>query len=221
MRNLHLAMLGAASLVILASCTEPQSTQDQTAASSAEAPEPRVSDQALACDYPVKPDATAESLLAEYGERATVGLLSLPDNKVVEGVILFRDSPDERVEVIFRDKELTKVAKVRLGEEATAWRGPSDLHIGSPLADVEAGNGPFTLSGFRYDWGGEVTDWRKGKLEALPGGCELALRLQLPPGAKNPFTDEEIESTDERLDSLSPAVAEMAIEWPKKGFFGG
>lgn len=220
MRNLRLLALGAVSLLILASCTDPQSTQDQTDASSEAAPEPRVSDQPLSCDYPVKPDATAESLLAEYGERAVTGLLSMPDNEVVNGVVLFRDKPDERIEVIFRDKEMTKVAEVRLGEAATAWRGPGGVGKGTTLAEVQAANGPFLMSGFRFDWGGEVIDWRGGKLETFEGGCALKLRLQLPAGAKA-SADEEIESSDERLKGLDPAVVDMAIVWKKKGLFGG
>lgn len=220
MRNLGLLGLSAVSLIVLASCSEPQSTQDQTDASSEAAPEPRVSDQPLNCTYPVKPDATAESLLAEYGERAVTGMLSMPDNEVVDGVILFRDQPDERIEVIFRDKEMTKVAEVRLGEDAAAWHGPGGIGKGTTLAEVQKVNGPFLMSGFRFDWGGEVTDWRGGKLETLDGGCALKLRLQLPPGAKA-SSDEEIESNDERLNGLGPAVADMAIVWKKKGLFGG
>lgn len=220
MRNLRLLVLGAASLLVLASCTEPESTQDQTDASSEAAPEPRVSDQPLTCTYPVKPDATAESLIAEYGERAVTGLLSMPDNAVVNGVVLFRDKPDERIEVIFRDKEMTKVAEVRLGEDATAWRGPDGVRKGATIAEVQTANGPFLMSGFRFDWGGEVIDWRGGKLETLDGGCALKLRLQLPAGAKA-SSDEEIESNDERLNGLDPTVADMAITWKKKALFGG
>jgi hypothetical protein len=220
MRNLRLLALGAVSLLALASCNEPQSTQDQVAASGTEAPEPRVSDQPLSCTYPVKPDATAESLLAEYGERAVTGMLSLPDNEVVDGIILFRDQPDERIEVIFRDKEMTKVAEVRLGEDATAWHGPGGIGKGATLAEVQKANGPFLMSGFRFDWGGEVSDWRGGKLEKLEGGCALKLRLRLPPGTK-PSNDDEIESNDEQLEGLDPTVADMAITWKKPGLFGG
>lgn len=219
MRNLRLLVWGAVSLVVLASCTEPESTQDQTEASEA-APEPRVSDQPLTCTYPVKPDATAESLMAEYGERAVTGLLSMPDNAVVNGIVLFRDKPDERIEVIFRDKEMTKVAEVRLGEDATAWRGPGGVRKGMTLNDVQKANGPFLMSGFRFDWGGEVIDWRGGKLETLDGGCALKLRLQLPAGVKA-SSDDEIESNDERLNGLDPTVVEMAIAWKKPGLFGG
>jgi hypothetical protein len=220
MRNLRLLVWGGVSLLVLASCTEPESTQDQTNASSEAAPEPRVSDQALTCTYPVKPDATAESLMAEYGERAVTGLLSMPDNAVVDGVVLFRDQPDERIEVIFRDKEMTKLAEVRLGQDATAWHGPGGVRKGMKLNEVQAANGPFRMSGFRFDWGGEVIDWHGGKLETLDGGCALKLRLQLPAGAKA-SAEEEIESNDERLNGLDPAVADVAIVWKKKGLFGG
>jgi hypothetical protein len=219
MRKFRLLVLGVASLMVLAACTDPQSTQDQVAASSAEAPEPRVSDQPLSCDYPVKPGATAESLLADYGERAATGLLSLPDNKVVDGIVLFRDQPDERIEVIFRDKEMTQVAEVRLGEDATAWRGPGEVRKGETLAQVQTANGPFLMSGFRFDWGGEIIDWHGGKLEKLDGGCALKLRLRLPAHAMA-SSDDEIESDDERLMGLDVAVTDMAIAWPKRGLFG-
>lgn len=224
MHHIRFIVLGAVSLLALAACSEPQSTQEQTEASSAEAPEPRVSDQPLSCAYPVKPDATAQSLLAEYGDRAATGLLSQDDGKVVEGVVLFRDAPDERIEVVFRDAEMTRLAEVRLGEDATAWRGPGGIGKGSTLKAVVAANGPFDMAGFRFDWGGEVTDWRGGALAALDGGCRLKVRLRLPDGVEamsDPMTDEEIASGDERLATIDPVVAAMAIAWKKPGLFGG
>jgi len=213
-------ILAIASLLVLAACTQ-QKTEDeaQSEASSAVAPaEPHPADQgALSCDYPVGHDATAEQLLAKYGDDAVVGLVETPDAGTTNGVILWRGYPKQRIEITFWDKEQTHIRAVRLGQEATAWNGPAGLHYGSPLDDVASANGAFTLDHYNWDDGGYLADLGDGQLGKLPGGCSLSVRLKPAAGKRHdaPYGDDGFDWNDDRLSGLGLTVARMEVDWPK------
>jgi len=213
--------LAVGALLSLAACDrEPQSTQEQSGTTSAAAPKP--ADKALSCDWPVTKGETAESLLAKYGDDAVVGPLAMDNATSRDGVILFRAEIDQRIEITFHDKEMTKVASVRLGEDATAWKGPKGLHLGSPLADVTSANGAFALDRFSWEDGGYNADVDDGRLGQLPGGCALSLRLKpTEEGHKsmgNLLEEDEVPSSDERVAPLGATVVHMAVTWPKSAY---
>ncbi len=215
--------LALATVLLLNACNQaPPSTQDQSGASSAAAPKP--ADKALSCDWPVAKGETADSLLKRYGDEAVVGPLAGDDAAVTDGVILFRAEPDQRIEVTFHDKAMTKIASVRLGEDAVAWKGPNGLHLGSSLADAVSANGAFALNRFSWEDGGYNADLTKGRLASLPGGCALSLRLKPTPEAHKAMGDlleeDDVASNDERVTALGATVAHMAVTWPKSAYPG-
>ncbi len=216
------------SLLVLAACHRtPQPSDNETSAeasASAPAPEvhkvPPIADQPLACDYPVAHDATAESLLAKYGDDAVVGKLNGDDGFITDGVILYRGYAEQRIEVTFWDKKMQHIRAVRLGEDATAWKGPQGLHYGSTIGEVAGDNGNLTLSGYSYEDGGYVANLDGGPLASLPGGCKLNLRISPLRSERNsvPFGDpgdDEVTPNDERLKDLHLSVSRMQIAWPK------
>lgn len=161
--------------------------------------------------------ASAKSLLAAYPGDAVVGTISGPEGSEAHGVILYGNDPARRVEITFWDEDMTKVSDVSLGAGATAWTGPSGLHLGSPLADVETANGkPFTLFGFGWDYGGFVNDLKGGQLAHLPGGCSLSVRLETPEGASVPDSlsgEKPLSSDDAAVRALGTKVARLSIGW--------
>jgi len=212
-------ILAVVSLVVLAACTQQKSEENPSQSSSEAAPaEPHPADQgALSCDYPVKHDATAEQLLAKYGDDAVIGLVETPDAGTTNGVILWRGYPKQRIEVTFWDKEQTHVRAVRLGQEATAWKGPSGVRYGTSLADLASANGAFTLDHYSWDDGGYLADLGDGQLGKLPGGCSLSVRLKPQAGKRNdaPYGDDGFDWNDDRLSDLGLTVSRMEIDWPK------
>lgn len=139
-----------------------------------------------------------------------------------DGVILFRAEPEQRIEVTFHDKEMTQIATVRLGEDATAWKGPEGLHYGSTVADVLSANGNFALDRFSWEDGGYNADLDKGRLAELWGGCGLSLRLKPTPEAHKSMGDlleeDSLPANDERVAPLGATVSHMAVTWPKSAY---
>lgn len=214
-------------LLLLAACNRfNQKSQEGESASSQAVPTPpeppklSVADKPLACDWPVAPDATADSLLKQYGDDAVVGPLEGPNATVIKGVILFRRDSKQRIEVTFWDKKMQHVATVRLGQEATAWQGPQGLHYGSSLGEVMGANGSLGLGNYNWDDGGYFADLGEGPLSKLSGGCRLSLRLRPQSDKRDdvPYTsmdEDEIDGNDERLPPLGLTVARMGIAWQK------
>jgi len=165
----------------------------------------------------VAKDASAKSLLAAYPGDAVAGTISGPEGSEAHGVILYGNDPTRRIEITFWDEAMTKVSDVSLGAAATAWTGPSGLHLGSSLADVEAANGkPFQLFGFGWDYGGFVNDLKGGKLAHLPGGCSLSVRLATPEGTNVPDSlsgEKPLSSDDAAVKALGAKVETMSIGW--------
>ncbi len=222
-------VMAQAVLVVLAGCNQQKTTGEKPGetpaseagpASQAEVAAPAPADTPLACDYPVAHDETADRLLAKYGDDAVVGKLQAPDATIVEGVILWRGYSKQRIEVTFWDKAMTHIRAVRLGQEATAWKGPEGLHYGSSLADVATANGAsFGLTRYNPEDGGYLSDF-EGRLAHLDGGCALSVRLRPEYAKRNdvPYSsqdDDGLASDDDRLKDLGLTVTRMEITWPK------
>jgi len=190
----------------------------QGTAASGSAAAPAAPAHVLSCDAPVAKNASAKSLLAAYPGDAVMGTINGPEGSEAHGVILFGNDPARRLEITFWDDAMTKVSDISLGSAATAWTGPSGLHLGSGLDDVQAANGkPFGLYGFGWDYGGFVNDLKGGQLAHLPGGCSLSVRLSTADGVNIPdglSGEKTLGSDDPAVKALAPKVETLSIGWP-------
>lgn len=113
---------------------------------------------------------TEAELARRYG-RANVRRDSLPgaEGETVYGSVLFPRDPRRTLYVYWVDgPPFRRVESVRPAPTATAWVVWPGLAVGTRLTDVERLNGrPFRLSGFEWDYGGLVSTWRGGRLQAL------------------------------------------------------
>ncbi len=214
----RLSLIGLA-VVGVAACS-PKSTVPANGGSAASVPQAAALPVArvLSCASPVAKDASAKSLLAAYPGDAVVGTIAGPEGSEMHGVILYGNDPARRVEITFWDDAMTKVSDVSLGSQATAWTGPSGLHLGSALPEVETANGKaFGLYGFGWDYGGYVNDLKGGKLAHLAGGCSLSLRLGTAEGATIPDSlsgEKTLSSGDAAVQALAPKVETLSLGWP-------
>src|SRR5262249_12263360 len=81
------------------------------------------------------------------------------------------------------------------------WEGPNGIKIGTRLAELEKLNGgPFTISGFGYNYGGNVLSWDGGKLASLDCNGRLILTLD---GDRTRGGDFTIEMTPEERRAVS------------------
>ncbi|MCC6726122.1 MAG: hypothetical protein IT258_16565, partial [Saprospiraceae bacterium] len=116
-------------------------------------------------------NCTREAVLAAYGNDAKVDSLYIIDGMYGEGVVLFPDNQRRRVE-IYWDETLDpkRPAYMRIEGDSTGvsdWKTSNGITVGTTLADLERLNGkPFDISGFGWDYGGFVTDWKGGSFNA-------------------------------------------------------
>lgn len=125
------------------------------------------------------PEATERELIAQFG-RANVRRdnVYVAEGTEEPGTILFPNDPKRRVEIVWRNK--SKYARPE-------WlRIPADsrwtafgVRPGMSLAELQTLNGrAFIFSGFDWDYGGFVTNWKSGKVGLLGGDvCNVSVRL--------------------------------------------
>jgi hypothetical protein len=82
--------------------------------------------------------------------------------------------------VVFADEANgTGLTGVTVGRDATEWTGPNGLKVGDAIESVERSNGGgFTLSGFDWDYGGLVTNWKDGELGMQAPNCRTVARFE-------------------------------------------
>ena len=150
-------------------------------------------------------DATAEDVVTLYGtENFVSATLYGPEGMTYPGYRLFPGTDDEVGIAIDSSGWLAEFTNPGGG-----WRSAEHgVRIGTSLAQLQRLNGgPFSFSGFGWDYGGNVTDWRGG---ALAGH---SVRL----GYQYGFADHEDQELmnkimgDQTVNSDEPALAELGV----------
>jgi len=103
---------------------------------------------------------------------------------------------------------------VRIAGKDSDWRlAGSELRIGTTLAELEEMNGkPFELSGYEWDNGGTVTDWKGGKLKDIGvvtsygGGGSGSRGID-----RSVIGDQLISSDNPALDTIGVTVSSVSI----------
>lgn len=177
--------------------------------------------QVLTCAAPIKSGESAAAIKARFGKDARVMKVDGPEGMEFPALVVWPNDPTRRIEVLFDDddKAMRKASSVRIVAEGSKWR-MAGVGVGSTLAEVvKANGGDVTVSGFGWDYGGSV-DTRKGRLDRLPGGCALGLKMDVGPELANPpegvFGDGvTLKSEDALIKAARPRVVEMTYYWPK------
>lgn len=180
----------------------PSAADAATATDSAAAtPTVAAEDFALTCDNPVKLGTNLSAVRAAFGKDATIESKEGAEGEPYKALVLWAGDPTRRLEVPY-DEEVKDpvVDTVEVSSAKSRWRAQG-LVPGDPLAKVVAANGgPVSVSGFGWDYGGNITGWKGGKLSKL-GDC--AIYVQLTPGkdAKDGYAEgeEDFSSSDPRM----------------------
>jgi hypothetical protein len=194
---------------------EPVAEPVERATAAASAPAaPSVPDE-MTCSYPVRASDTADTLLRRFGDQARVETIFGPEGIELPGVALWPDDPKRRIEVVFSDEGRRNVSFAE-ANGASAWRA-AGLVLGDPLAKAQEANGkPFELWGFSWDYGGYVSDFHGGELDALPGGCRAMLRFDVPEEADVPtgiLGEVQLSSDDALLAPANARIVELALSF--------
>lgn len=173
----------------------------------------------LACDYPVDgAKDTAASVLARFGKQARRATIAGPEGMELAGVVLWPGDPAREVELILDDERPGEhITGLRVSGEKSQWQAQG-LGIGTSLERVVAANGAaIGFWGFGWDYGGYVSDFGKGRLEQLPGGCSLGLRLDLaaddPQQGEGLMGDSAVRSDDKAAAGRRIFIDEISLNW--------
>jgi len=197
----------AATLVLLASPSFAQTAPPQ------EGP--------ITCASPVAPDDTERSLKQRFGNDAVVQDLPGAEGEKYRGVVLFPKARDRRIEVSFTDDKAKRASGLALRDagKSSLWN-VNGVTIGSSLADVQKANGkPFLVSGFEWDYGGFVTDWKVGALgRPLQGGCRVTIRFGKNGGAPRSLSGDGVKAASDNaaLVKWAPVVTEIGVNFADK-----
>ena len=187
------------------------------------AQQPAETSARLTCTGPFSAETSHASIVDIVGkENAIFELVDGAEGEKVASTVLFPKNEERRLELMWSDERKRRgLVHVRLSETST-WIAPNGLKIGMTLTEVEKLNGkPFTLSGFDWDYGGYVTDWKGGALGAdIRGGCTVQARFTVPEGApEGPASkvsgDREFASTDKNMRAVKPVIGSLSFGFPQ------
>jgi len=116
---------------------------------------------------------TLDNLRRRFGAtNVRVGKVAGAEGEEFNGIILFGGDPQRRAEVFFADEAKQRgIGSIRVSGAKSRWHFDNGLRLGVTLAELVAKNGaPISYSGLDWDYGGAISDWHGGRLEALSRG---------------------------------------------------
>jgi len=227
--NLTVVPVMACGLALLAACGgEEAAAPNMTVAVEASGPlenaaEAGAADSSfvLGCGAPFTRDATPATLAAVFGRANVVPeTIDGPEGEPMNVTAIFPTDPERRIEVSFaNEEERTDLVAVTVRDHASLWRGQGGYSFGDGIEAVEKANGgPFAVSGFEWDYGGFVTDWKGGKLKEA-GGCATTVRFAPEAAEVAPtITGDGVNlmSNDPAVRKAEPKVSLFGIGWTTK-----
>lgn len=169
-------------------------------------------------------ETTREGISARFGRAVRDSSVHVGEGQSEPGTIIHPDDPLRRIEVVWLDSSAVRPARIQVRGDSSLWSVAEGITLGTTLDQLERANGgPFTLTGFGWDYGGTVMGWGEGALEqALLGGDGRVLLRLAPsqPGGAVPAQvagDGVFRSDLPAMRDLRPAVREMIVEYDVPG----
>ncbi|MGH9557915.1 MAG: hypothetical protein ACRD30_01655 [Bryobacteraceae bacterium] len=144
------------------------------------------------------------------------GEIELDEGVVQQGTFVYRKNSSQTLAISWNPdghpKQIFVCFGLRRGE--CQWAVPPGIKMGMHLNQIEALNGkPFSISGFGFDYGGNVLSWNGGKLESLDcnGRVVLTLDAQRSDGQFVPaLTQQELRAIiGHPVSSAEPAMRKL------------
>ncbi len=216
-RAIYTAAIAATCL--LTACSPKAAPPAPSASAPASVAAPAAPHDILSCTVPLSPRTMAAMILKTYGAAAKAADIPGAEGMTAKGVLLNPGKGGRTLEILWWDTAQTAISGITAHDAGRNWTGPDGLHVGATVAEVQAANGrPFAISGFDWDYGGYVVDFKGGKLASLTGGCTLGLRFDNrnekavePDGISGDGVT--VMSDDPRLKTFAPTVSELSIQW--------
>ena len=168
--------------------------------------------------------ATEQELIRAYGPAVVEqGRIELGEGETAPGTILFGSDSLRRLEILWHDTvSRARPARVIIRGTTGVWHLPPGIRLGTRLRELEKYNqGPFTLAGFGWDYGGVILDWRGGALAAQLPGVRLYLdprpEQRDSPSYSQVLGDRDYASSAEPMQALDPRVYQIFVDFEAPG----
>lgn len=168
-----------------------------------------------------------QTLVRQFG-RANVqrGMVYIAEGAEEEGTILFPNDERKRVEIVWREKRARRRPEWIRIPDRSRWSALRGVRNGMTLQQIEKLNGrAFNLSGFDWDYGGLVTNWRGGQFATATGKCRLHVGFdRVVPDHLTPAQEKALDATSGDRELLSSAanlrafavrVSEITVTYPE------
>lgn len=177
----------------------------------------------LTCAAPFDRATSHAAVLKVFGKKdVTSEEVDGAEGEKLAATVIFGDVPERRLELFWTDEKARRGLGTLHLSDTSVWIAPNGLKIGMSLAAVEKLNGrPFTLSGFDWDYGGYVADWKGGALGAkIPGDCTVQVRFTVPDGAPEADAakvsgDRVFPSDNRSMRAVKPVIGSLSFGYPQ------
>ena len=172
-------------------------------------------DKVLSCGPAgaVRGGDTEAALKARFGARIQQVEVDVGEGMTEPGTVLRDERGVPELYFTWKDSSRKHPATIRSAEGAK-WQLENGIKIGTDLRTVERLNGgPFTLSGWGWDYAGSVVSWKDGKVKRLDGAhCRVFARFE--PANETNVTEARQQlinqtSGEGEFSSSNPAMAKL------------
>ena len=159
--------------------------------------------------------------------------IELDEGMLQPATLVFKKTPSEALAISWNGKgpqAHPKQIYICFGRRrgACRWQTSGGIRVGTRLSELTAMNGkPFTVSGFGWNYGGNVLSWDGGALAKLDCNGRLVLTLdgervrageyavKLTAEEKRSFSgDRPVASNNTALEKLDPRVVNLLYQFP-------
>lgn len=185
---------------------------------------------------PVTRSSTEQSLRATLGADVVKQTIETGEGETEPGLVIFKSDPSRQLEIVWNHDTPPHPQLVFICRDSTKgfcrWRTFSGIGFGTTLKSLEMRNGrPFEMTGWGTDVGGNIVNWKGGKLQAVLNKPAAPLTLGIFPnldkaGGYVPVVtnrefesvqgDKFIPSSDPVLQKLNPRIGSMTLVFPAR-----
>lgn len=164
---------------------------------------------------PIHSGSSEEALKELFGasqvrrEKMYVG-----DGQEWDGVAIYPDQPEKRVEVFWFEEDASKVQLIQVHGERSEWKTSQGVTLGTTLLELERLNGrPFDILGLGWDFGGGIVDWKGGVLEGLTLRCDHTTVELTDQESAAVMGDQTVSSSLPAMRKANPAVSKITLSF--------
>jgi hypothetical protein len=154
--------------------------------------------------------------------------IELDEGMTQKATLVFRNDPSKTLAISWTADRHPKQVFVCWGRRrgACQWSLANGIKVGTKLDELETRNGgPLTISGFGYNYGGNVLSWKGGKLASLDCGGRVVLtldgerdrgdlRVELSSEERHSISgDRPIVSTVPAMRKVNPSVVGILVQF--------